>query len=78
MATALVAEGAHGSNLRMDREVHKSRSFAEAERHDREQQWRMTPDERMQVAAELRERVYGADCPDVREAERLRRLSEST
>lgn len=62
----------------MDREVHKSRSFADAERHDREQQWGMTPDQRLQVAAELRERVYGKDCPDVREAERARRRSEPT
>lgn len=61
----------------MDREVHKSRSFEEAERHDREQQWRMTPDERFEAARVLRERVYGTDCPDVREAERLRRTGES-
>jgi len=60
----------------MDREVHKARSFAEAERHDREQQWRMTPDERLLAAAELRDRAYGKDCPDVREAERQRRRSE--
>lgn len=60
----------------MDREVHKSRSFEEAERHDREQQWRMTPDERFEVARILRLRVWGADCPDVREAEWARRSRE--
>jgi hypothetical protein len=59
----------------MDREVHKSRSFAEAERHDREQQWKMTPAERMAAAAELRMRVYGPDCPDVRDYERQRQSS---
>ena len=42
----------------MDREVNKTRSFADADRHDREQQWRMTPDERFEVAAILRERAY--------------------
>lgn len=62
----------------MDREVHESRSFADAEPHDREQQWRMTPDEGLQAAAVLRERVYGKACPDVREVERSRRQSEPT
>lgn len=57
----------------MDREVNKTRSFADADRHDREQQWRMTPDERFEVAAILRERAYGKDCPDVRESEWQRR-----
>jgi hypothetical protein len=54
----------------MDREVHKAKSFADADRWDREQMWAMTPDERMAIAKELRDRVFGKDCPDVREAER--------
>jgi hypothetical protein len=54
----------------MEREAHKSTSFAEAARWDREQQWSMTPDERLAAAKLLRDRVYGADVPDVREAER--------
>ncbi len=54
----------------MEREAHKSHSFAEAERWNLEQAWSMTPDERMEIARVLRERVYGNEAPDVREAER--------
>jgi hypothetical protein len=54
----------------MEREAYKTTSFEDAARHDREQMWAMTPDERMAIARVLRERVYGADAPDVREAER--------
>ena len=56
----------------MERESNKARSFAEAEQWDRQQMWAMTPDERMQIAKELRDRVYGTDVPDVREAERTK------
>lgn len=56
----------------MDRDAHKARSFAEADRWDREQMWAMTPDERMAIAKELRDRVYGKDAPDVRESERTK------
>ena len=45
----------------------KSKSFIEAEEWDILQHIRMTPEERQEVAAELRERVYGKDTPDVRE-----------
>ncbi len=30
----------------------------------------MTPDERMEIARILKDRVYGADAPDIRESER--------
>lgn len=56
----------------MEREAHKSRSFADAAAWDREQMWAMTPDERLEIARVLRERVYGADAPDVRESERAK------
>lgn len=56
----------------MEREAHKARSFEEADRWDRAQQLAMTPDERFDIARTLRERVYGSDAPDVREAERGR------
>jgi NTP pyrophosphatase (non-canonical NTP hydrolase) len=52
----------------MERIVHKSRSFEEADRWDIEQHISMTPEERQEVAQELRERVYGRDAPDVRES----------
>jgi len=53
----------------VDREVHKAFSFAEAARWDLQQQWAMTPEERLEIARILRERAYGADAPDVRAAE---------
>lgn len=56
----------------MEREANKARSFAEAEEWDRQQMWAMTPDERIEIARMLRDRVYGTDVPDVREAERAK------
>jgi hypothetical protein len=53
----------------MKRIVHKSRSFKEAEEWDIRQQQALTPQERQHIARELKERVYGAHCPDIREAE---------
>ncbi len=54
----------------MERTVHKSRSFEEADRHDIQQQVKMTPQERMRAARELKERAYPADAEDVRECHR--------
>jgi hypothetical protein len=54
----------------MERIANKCHSFAEAEQWDNEQMWAMTPDERYAIAATLRERAFGPDSPDVREAER--------
>ncbi len=51
----------------MERVVNIARSHEEADRWDREQARAMTPDERRTVAATLRLRVYGPNCPDVRE-----------
>ena len=56
----------------MERVAIKTRSFDEAERWDREQSWRLTPDERLRILRELQERVYGKDPPDVRASERDR------
>ena len=56
----------------MERIVHVARSFAEAAEWDRQQQRAMTPDERLAIARILRDRAYGADAPDVRQAERRR------
>lgn len=50
----------------MDRVVAKYRSFQEAERAEREAAWALTADERMRIAKELRDRVYGRDAIDVR------------
>ena len=56
----------------MERDVHKARSFEEAAKWDRAQQKAMSPDERLAIAKELRDRAYGADAPDVRQSERER------
>lgn len=54
----------------MKRIVHKASNFKEADQWDIEQQAKMTIDERLAAAKELKRRVYGMDVPDVREAER--------
>jgi len=54
----------------MEREANLAHSFEEAERWSLQQMWAMTPDERLEIARVLRERVYGTDAPDVRESER--------
>ena len=50
----------------MERVVHIAKSFEEAEEWDIEQNLAMTPDERLEAAKELKERVYGKNPPDVR------------
>ena len=52
------------------RVVHVARSFEEARALDIAQQVAMTPEERQRVARELKERVCGTCCPDVREVHR--------
>ena len=54
----------------MERIVHVALDFDDARRWDVEQHISLTPEERQQAAKELRDRVYGADCPDVRETRR--------
>jgi hypothetical protein len=52
----------------VERIVHKAHGFDEARAWDIAQLAAMTPDERRRVAKALRDRYYGADCPDVRSA----------
>jgi hypothetical protein len=54
----------------IDRVVHVAHSYSEAEEWDILQNIRMTPEERRRAARELRRRVYGERCPDVRDAAR--------
>lgn len=56
----------------MERVAHKTRSFEEADRWDREQSWRLSPDERLRILKVLQERVYGKNPLDVRASERSR------
>jgi hypothetical protein len=50
--------------------VNVARDFGEAEEWDIRQQVSMSPDERQQIAKELRERCFGTDSPDVRDVHR--------
>lgn len=52
----------------MERIGHRARSFKEAESWELQQYAQMSPDERRRVAKVLRDRYYGRDCPDVRDA----------
>jgi len=51
----------------MERIVNKAKNHTEAELWDILQQINMTPQERLDIASELRRRVYGEDVKDVRE-----------
>ena len=51
----------------MERVVHKAKSFKEADEWDIQQQVAMTPQERLDAAKELRDRVYPPPNKDVRE-----------
>ncbi len=50
----------------MERVVHKSKSFREADLWTLAQYREMTPDERIAAARVLQRSVYGKDLPDVR------------
>jgi len=61
----------------MERIIHKSKSFKQAEEWDISQHIGMTPDERQEVAAELRKRVYGKRAVDIRRLNATRGESSS-
>ena len=52
--------------MALERIVHKAKDFESAAEWDLQQQLRMTPQERMNVARTLKERVYPPDAMDVR------------
>ena len=52
----------------MKRVFHKSKSFKEAEEWDVLQHTRMTPEQRLKAAAELKKRVFGDEVPMIRKA----------
>jgi hypothetical protein len=54
----------------MERVVNIAKNHREAELWDIQQQTNMTPQERLEIAKELRRRAYGDDVKDVREATR--------
>ena len=52
----------------MERVFKESRNFRQAEEWDILQHISMTPEQRQEASEQLRNRVYGNDAPDVREA----------
>ncbi len=60
----------------MKRIVNISKNAREAEEWDIKQQLSMTPAERQEAARILKERVYGTDSPDIREAERMKQANK--
>jgi hypothetical protein len=52
----------------MERIGHEAHGFEDARRFEIEQYRAMTPDERRRVAKALRDRYFGTNCPDVRDA----------
>jgi hypothetical protein len=54
----------------MERVVHKASSHEEAHRWDVEQQVSMSPEERLRLSRQLKDRAYPADAKDVRECHR--------
>lgn len=52
----------------MKRILNKAKSNSEAEKWDIIQQLRMTPEQRIAVARELRDRFYGKNMPDVKKS----------
>jgi hypothetical protein len=53
----------------IERVGRKCKGFEEANRMDLEQRRSLSVDERQRIARTLRERVYGTDAPDVRQAQ---------
>jgi hypothetical protein len=51
--------------LSMKRVFHKSKSFKEAEEWDVLQHARLTPEQRLKAAAELKKRAFGDDLPRI-------------
>jgi exonuclease III len=56
----------------MERIVHKSKSFKDAESWDIQQQISMTPEERQKAAKFLKEKYYGKKVPDIRKFKKKR------
>jgi hypothetical protein len=50
----------------MKRVFHKSKNFKEAEEWDVLQHARLTPEQRLKAAAELKKRAFGKNVPSIR------------
>ena len=58
MFAALASTCAVPYHTRMERVVHKAKSFKDADKWDRRQHWAMSPQERIRVVRTLQKRVY--------------------
>jgi hypothetical protein len=56
----------------MERIVNKAKDYKEAEKWDIIQQIKMTPEQRQQIAKELKRRFYGDNTPDVRTSKKVK------
>ena len=56
--------------MKIKRVLHKFNSHQEAEAWNRKQYTGMTPEQRQDIALELRKRAYGENTPDVRQEHR--------
>jgi len=63
---------AAGASLRQNRIIHRAHGFREALEWEILQELSMTPGQRQRAAKALKERFYGKNSPDVREAQRSR------
>ncbi len=60
------------NDWQMERIVHKSHRFKEADEWDIKQQISMTPAERMKAADDIKLRIYPKPCPDVRQCREVK------
>ena len=51
----------------MERIVHKTKNFKDAEKYDINQNISMSPEQRQAAAKKIKEREYGKNNPDIRE-----------
>jgi len=54
----------------MQRVFNKAKNNTQAEKWDIMQQLKMSPEQRLAAAKELKERFYGKNCPDVRDVKK--------
>ena len=55
----------------MERIVHKTKNFKDAEKYNINQNISMSPEQRQAAAKKIKERVYGKSNPDIREYHKL-------
>lgn len=55
-------------NFKMEKVVKIFKSFEEQEKEEIKYYIQLTPEQRQKVAAELKQRFYGNNCPDVRKS----------